>query len=250
MSSARNPWRSTLARPSGWSIERRSLVGRSRFSSSSGSRRTAATRAMMKRAWIGTRRPCHSAWTSRRTSRHGPGSVQAPNETRPPLDPLSRRHPSADRCAAEGLRDTVLGGPASDPRGDTRTISTLIYPGDLRAVVHANHENLSGHTRAEFRVDGTGGTIRGTLGLMYDYPRGRPDTLEIWSIVLPTDGWLSYPVTTRWILTRSSVPCARCWPRSRPAVNRSERSRQPRHARIIEALYRSGETGDSQPIIQ
>ena len=89
--------------------------------------------------------------------------------------------------------------PGQIPRGETRTISTLIYPGDLRAVVHANHENLSGDNRAEFQVDGTGGTIRGTLGLMYDYPRGRPDTLEIWSSVLPTDGWLSYPVTTRWI---------------------------------------------------
>ena len=40
--------------------------------------------------------------------------------------------------------------PGQVPRGETRTISTLIYPGDLRAVVHANHENLSGHNRAEY----------------------------------------------------------------------------------------------------
>src|SRR5262249_39858759 len=48
-------------------------------------------------------------------------------------------------------------------------------------------------------IDGTHGSIRGTIGLMYDYPRGRADTLEISSRVLPTDGWLHYPVTSRWI---------------------------------------------------
>jgi predicted dehydrogenase len=34
---------------------------------------------------------------------------------------------------------------------------------------------------------------------LYDYPRGRPDTVEVNSSALPTDGWLPDPVTTRWI---------------------------------------------------
>ncbi|MBM3525628.1 MAG: Gfo/Idh/MocA family oxidoreductase, partial [Alphaproteobacteria bacterium] len=83
------------------------------------------------------------------------------------------------------------------PLGETRTISTLVYPGEVRAVVHTNHENVTGQNRAEFQIDGTEGTIRGTLGLLYDYPNGRPSTLEVWSRILPTDHWLSYPVTTR-----------------------------------------------------
>ncbi|HEY4898837.1 MAG TPA: hypothetical protein VIH79_03860, partial [Candidatus Nanopelagicaceae bacterium] len=49
-----------------------------------------------------------------------------------------------------------------------------------------------------FRLDGDKGSIRGTLGLLYDYPDGRVDTLEINSKVIPTDGWLPYPVTQRW----------------------------------------------------
>jgi len=43
---------------------------------------------------------------------------------------------------------------------------------------------------------------------MYDYPRGRADTLEVSSRVLPTDGWLHYPVTTRWIPTAFIGPMA------------------------------------------
>ena len=39
---------------------------------------------------------------------------------------------------------------------------------------------------------------RGTLGVLYDYPDGRPDTLEVMSSVVPTDGWVPYPVTQRW----------------------------------------------------
>jgi predicted dehydrogenase len=135
------------------------------------------------------------------------------------------------------------------PRGETRTISTLIYPGDLRAVVHANHENLSGDNRAEFQVDGTGGTIRGTLGLLYDYPYGRPDTLEVWSSILPTDGWLPYPVTTRWIPDAFIGPMRSLLAAIATAGEPETGARDNLGTlRIIEALYRSGETGESQPI--
>jgi predicted dehydrogenase len=84
------------------------------------------------------------------------------------------------------------------PIGETRTISTYIYPHGVTALVHANHINRGGDNRAEFRIDGDQGSIRGTLGLLYDYPVGRVDTLEVISNVLPTDGWVPYPVTTRW----------------------------------------------------
>jgi predicted dehydrogenase len=75
----------------------------------------------------------------------------------------------------------------------------LLYPGDVRGLVHSNQENIAGDDEARFRIDGTEGAIRGTLGLLSDYPHGRPDTLELWSRTLPTDGWLPYPVTRRWV---------------------------------------------------
>ena len=84
------------------------------------------------------------------------------------------------------------------PKGETRTISTYIYSGGVTALVHANHINRGEDNSALFRIDGDMGSIRGSLGLLYDYPVGRVDTLEINSKVIPTDGWVPYPVTQRW----------------------------------------------------
>jgi len=83
--------------------------------------------------------------------------------------------------------------------GETRTTTTLLYDDGRSALVNVNHENVTGDHYARLRVDGSRGSMRGTIGLLYDYPHGRPDTLEVNSIALPTDGWVPYPVTTRWI---------------------------------------------------
>ena len=84
------------------------------------------------------------------------------------------------------------------PKGETRTVSTALYDNGVTSLVHANHVNRGEDNYAEYRIDGDQGAIRGTLGLLYDYPTGRVDTLEINSRIMPTDGWLPYPVTTRW----------------------------------------------------
>jgi predicted dehydrogenase len=139
--------------------------------------------------------------------------------------------------------------PGQVPRGETRTTSVLIYPGDVRAVVHVNHENVSGANRAEFRLDGTDGTIRGTLGLDYDYPRGRPDTLEVWSRSLPTDGWLPYPVTTRWIPDAFIGPVRSLLAAIADGGEAETSARDNLGTlKIVEALYRSGSTGEAQSI--
>lgn len=89
--------------------------------------------------------------------------------------------------------------PGQAVAGETRTLTTLTFDGGVHALVKVNHENHNGDPSATFRIDGSAGAIRGTIGLLYDYPHGRPDTLEVHSTALPTDGWLPYPVTTRWI---------------------------------------------------
>lgn len=88
--------------------------------------------------------------------------------------------------------------PGQNPVGETRTLTSYTFDNGASAFVHANHVNRGGDNSAEFRIDGTAGAIRGTLGLLYDYPDGRPDTLELSSTVVPTDGWVPYPVTERW----------------------------------------------------
>jgi len=129
------------------------------------------------------------------------------------------------------------------PVGETRTISTYTFAGGASAVVHANHVNHGGDNSALLRIDGTGGAIRGTIGLLYDYPVGRADTLEVSSSVLPTDGWVPYPVTQRWfphafIGTMGSLLegiATGAEPRSSVADN-------VRTIELVDALYRSMET--------
>jgi predicted dehydrogenase len=64
-----------------------------------------------------------------------------------------------------------------DVRAETKTITVLDYPGGLQATVMVNHYNMHGDISAIFRFLGTEGAIEGTIGLMYNYPTGRPDTL-------------------------------------------------------------------------
>lgn len=69
--------------------------------------------------------------------------------------------------------------PKQGARAETKTITVLDYPNGLQALVAVNHHDESPDGYAIFRFLGTEGIIKGTIGLMYDYPRGRPDTFEI-----------------------------------------------------------------------
>ena len=132
------------------------------------------------------------------------------------------------------------------PIGETRTISTAVYGKGVTSVVHANHVNRGGDNLAEYRIDGDKGSIRGTLGLLYDYPNGRVDTLEVNSLVVPTDGWTPYPVTTRWfpdafIGTMGAVMSAIA---TGSPVRSSVRD-NVNTLKLVDALYRSMDSGVS-----
>lgn len=139
----------------------------------------------------------------------------------------------------------AIGGRVPDqyPVGETRTQTSYRFANGSSASVYANHMNPAGDNTAEFRVEGTAGAIRGTLGLMYDYPNGRPDTLEVFSSAARTDGWVPYPVTQRWfpdafIGTMGSVleaVATGSTPRSSVADN-------VRTIELVAALYRSMES--------
>lgn len=61
--------------------------------------------------------------------------------------------------------------------GETKTITILDYANGLQALVSVNHYNIHGKPLATFTFNGTEGAIEGTIGLMYNYPDGRPDTM-------------------------------------------------------------------------
>lgn len=136
-----------------------------------------------------------------------------------------------------------------DPIGETRTVSTYTFDNGVVALVNANHVNIGGDNQAEFRIDGSAGSIRGTLGLLYDYPDGRCDTLEVRSSVVPTDGWVPYPVTQRWIPdafigTMGSLLAAV----SGDGEIRSSIADNVDTIRLVHALYASIESGNSQAL--
>ena len=68
-----------------------------------------------------------------------------------------------------------------DVKGETKTITILDFPNRLQGLVAVNHYNEWAEPFAIFRFIGTEGAITGTIGLMYNYPAGRPDTIEITS---------------------------------------------------------------------
>lgn len=139
--------------------------------------------------------------------------------------------------------------PGQVAAGETRTMSTLVFPGNARALVHATHENRTGDPQALFRIDGSQGSVRGTLGLLYDYPHGRPDTLEVNSSSLPTDGWLPYPVTRRWIPDAFAGPMASL---QRAVADGGEPYPSARDnlgtIRLVDRLYASMDAGRSMPM--
>lgn len=139
--------------------------------------------------------------------------------------------------------------PAQAPRAETRTTSVLLYPGDLQATVTVNHENVSGDARAEFRFEGADGVIRGTFGLLYDYPDGRPDTIAVWSRSLPTDGWYPYPVTSRWLPDAFAGPMAGLLAAlhtgSQPLTSAEDNLKT---VCLVDALYRSMGSGQVEHV--
>lgn len=139
--------------------------------------------------------------------------------------------------------------PGQATTAETRTLQTLVYDNGVTAGLHVNHENEAGDNKAEFRIDGSLGTIRGTLGLLYDYPLGRPDTLELHSSVVPTDGWLPYPITRRWIDDAFIGPMAGLlnWIATDEVAPTNALDNLGTLA-LVDALYTSAATGEAQSV--
>ena len=84
-------------------------------------------------------------------------------------------------------------------RGETRALITMEYSEQLTGFIQNSSQNQTGDDFATFRFDGTEGSIKGTLGIWYNYPVGRADTLEF-SSKTRTDGfWVSKNLEGRWI---------------------------------------------------
>lgn len=80
----------------------------------------------------------------------------------------------------------------------TRSSVILDYGDMVRCCLSINHGHRYGlrHMDASVRVEGTEGCAVATLGLLLDYPRGRPDKLEI--IGRSVKEWTEVPLVGQW----------------------------------------------------
>jgi predicted dehydrogenase len=75
----------------------------------------------------------------------------------------------------------------------TRTSAILDYGEDVRCLLSVNHHYAHGprHEASEIRLEGTRGAAVARMGVNLDYPRGRPDALEI---AVGTAEWQEVPL--------------------------------------------------------
>ena len=88
--------------------------------------------------------------------------------------------------------------PGQTEAGETRTTTLFDYGAELAALIDVGHHNWSDEVVARFRLTGDRGIIDGTIGLLYDYPTGRVDTVRFTSRETPAV-WHEAALTTRWI---------------------------------------------------
>lgn len=79
----------------------------------------------------------------------------------------------------------------------TKTAAILDYGENVRCVLSINHNYESGpHDEcADVRIQGTHGAIRVSMGLLMNYPAGKPETV---SIATRNMEWTNVPVTGTW----------------------------------------------------
>ena len=80
----------------------------------------------------------------------------------------------------------------------SRTTAILDYGDDVRCALSINHHHKHGpkHQSSQLRVEGTLGAAVVTLGVNLDYPRGRPDKLEV--ALEGAQEWHDVPLVGNW----------------------------------------------------
>ncbi|HTQ61303.1 MAG TPA: Gfo/Idh/MocA family oxidoreductase [Candidatus Solibacter sp.] len=88
--------------------------------------------------------------------------------------------------------------PNETTSAETKTLTVWDYASGLQVLIDVCHSTWMDDPYAIFRLEGTEGVIKGTIGLMYNYPTGRPDTLEFMSKKNP-GYWFSARLDSMWI---------------------------------------------------
>jgi len=96
-----------------------------------------------------------------------------------------------------GAYARTVGHPAFPDLASTKTSIILDYGSRTRCALSINHNYEFGPEDecADLRIQGTKGALRVSLGLLLNYPAGRPETLDYCTKDQP---WTSVPIDGRW----------------------------------------------------
>jgi predicted dehydrogenase len=151
-----------------------------------------------------------------------------------------------------GEPERVWSAVARDPRAanmsDARSTTVMTFGPTKRAVVtnYHHHEAPEGHDASHLRIEGTRGTIVARLGVNLDYPRGRPDSLEV-----SRDGgaWQRIPVRGNWFPHAFEGPMANLQRLATGATSAIESDFDDawRTMALVETCYKSAAGGERLP---
>lgn len=87
--------------------------------------------------------------------------------------------------------------PDAPELASSRSSAILDFGDHVRCCLSVNHHHAHGptHEASELRIEGTRGAAIARMGVNLDYPRGRPDELEV---ALDGRGWQSVPLAGSW----------------------------------------------------
>jgi predicted dehydrogenase len=134
--------------------------------------------------------------------------------------------------------------PGQAATGETRTFTLYEFDDNIVVSVVADHNNWSPHPHAVVRCSGTDGQTEGTLGVLYDYPVGKPDTFSYWSRVVEPHRVVHAAFEGRWIPDAFVGPMADLQDAvvdGRPPLTSARDNLAT--LRVVHAAYQSAESG-------
>ena len=131
---------------------------------------------------------------------------------------------------------------------EARSTTVMTFGQMRRAVVTTYHHHAApeGHDASHLRIEGTRGTIVARLGVNLDYPRGRPDSLEI---SRGGGAWESMPLRGNWFPHAFEGPMANIQRLASGEVGSIESDFDDawRTMALVETCYKSAAGGERVP---
>jgi predicted dehydrogenase len=135
--------------------------------------------------------------------------------------------------------------PNASKLASSRTTAILDYADDVRCALSVNHHHMHGpkHQTSGMRIEGTRGAAVLTMGVNLDYPKGRPDALEL--AFEGSSDWQSVALAGNWFpdAFRGTMCNLQRFAASEDRVLCTSVEDAWKTMQLVEALYQSDASG-------